>query len=75
MPRESTTACTRRSRAARSSWPSASRPDGFGITETARRYMSPLIAGESYPTYRDGLPDYAALRNESVPKRLPPFTA
>ena len=50
-------------------------PDGFGITDAARRYMNPLIAGESYPTYRDGLPDYAALRNESVPKRLPPFTA
>ena len=49
--------------------------DGFGITDAARRYLRPLIAGESYPAYRDGLPDYAVLRNESVPKRLPTFAA
>ncbi len=49
--------------------------DGFGITDAARRYLRPLIAGESYPAYRDGLPDYAVLRNESVPKRLPQFAA
>ena len=31
-------------------------PDGFGITEVARRYLAPLIVGESHPPYRDGLP-------------------
>ena len=32
--------------------------DGFGITDACRRYLEPLIAGEAYPPYRDGLPDY-----------------
>jgi ATP-dependent phosphofructokinase / diphosphate-dependent phosphofructokinase len=45
-------------------------PDGFGITEAARRYLAPLIVGESYPPFRDGLPDYVKLQNVVVPKRL-----
>ena len=44
--------------------------DGFGITEAARRYLAPLIVGEAFPPYRNGLPDYVKLRNESVPKKL-----
>jgi 6-phosphofructokinase 1 len=44
--------------------------DGFGITEPCRRYLQPLIQGESYPPYRNGLPDYVKLRNEAVPKKL-----
>ena len=32
--------------------------DGFGITEAARRYLAPLIVGEAYPPYRNGLPEY-----------------
>jgi len=33
--------------------------DGFGITAACRQYLSPLIAGEAYPSFRpDGLPDY-----------------
>jgi ATP-dependent phosphofructokinase / diphosphate-dependent phosphofructokinase len=44
--------------------------DGFGITETARRYLAPLIVGEAYPPFRNGLPDYAKLQNVAVPKRL-----
>ncbi len=47
--------------------------DGFGITEAARRYLVPLIAGEDHPPYRDGLPDYATFANETVPKKLAPF--
>ena len=46
--------------------------DGFGITAAARRYLEPLIAGEDYPPYRDGIPDYAALSVPTVPKRLAP---
>jgi 6-phosphofructokinase 1 len=46
------------------------RPDGLGITESARRYLSPLIAGEAFPPFRDGLPDYVKLQNASVPKKL-----
>ncbi len=46
---------------------------GFFVTEAALRYLRPLIAGEDYPPYRDGLPDYARLRGERVARRLPPF--
>jgi 6-phosphofructokinase 1 len=44
--------------------------DGFAITAAARRYLSPLIRGEDYPPYNNGLPRYVTLRNVSVPKRL-----
>ena len=44
--------------------------DGFGITEACRRYLKPLIQGEDYPPYRDGLPDYVTLKNVAVPKKL-----
>jgi 6-phosphofructokinase 1 len=44
--------------------------DGFGITPACRRYLLPLIGGEGYPPYRDGLPAYATLKAASVPKRL-----
>ncbi|CAB1276903.1 6-phosphofructokinase [Candidatus Nitrosacidococcus tergens] len=45
-------------------------PDGFGITEKARTYLLPLIYGEDYPPYKDGLPDYAQLKRIFVPKKL-----
>jgi 6-phosphofructokinase len=48
--------------------------DGFGITEACRRYLLPLIQGEDYPAYRDGLPVYVTLKNIAVPKKLPAFT-
>ena len=44
--------------------------DGFGITAACRRYLSPLIGGEDYPPYRNGLPVYVTLKGASVPKRL-----
>jgi 6-phosphofructokinase 1 len=47
--------------------------DGFGITAAARRYLAPLIEGEDYPPYRNGLPQYARLKNELVRKKLPAF--
>src|ERR1700690_4472375 len=47
--------------------------DGFGITEKCRRYLTPLIAGEDYPAYRNGLPVYATLRNVAAPKKLGDF--
>jgi 6-phosphofructokinase 1 len=47
--------------------------DGFGITEKARRYLAPLIAGEDYPPYRDGLPAYVRIRGAAVRRKLPPF--
>jgi 6-phosphofructokinase 1 len=44
--------------------------DGFGITAAARRYLAPLIAGEAYLPFKDGLPDYVRLQNVATPKKL-----
>ena len=44
--------------------------DGFGITEAARRYLAPLILGEAYPPFENGLPAYVRLRNAPVPRKL-----
>jgi 6-phosphofructokinase 1 len=44
--------------------------DGFGITEAARHYLAPLIIGEAYPPFKNGLPDYARLQNVAAPKKL-----
>lgn len=46
--------------------------DGFQITEKCRSYLQPLINGEDYPIYKNGLPQYVTLRNVAVPKRLSP---
>lgn len=44
--------------------------DGFHITAKCRRYLAPLIAGEAYPPYVKGLPDYVVLKNKAVKKKL-----
>ena len=44
--------------------------DGFGITAKARAYLSPLVRGEAFPPFRDGLPRYVRLKNVSVPRKL-----
>ncbi|HSM30520.1 MAG TPA: 6-phosphofructokinase [Woeseiaceae bacterium] len=44
--------------------------DGFSITEAARRYLQPLIRGEDYPPYINGLPKYVTLKNVSVAPQL-----
>ena len=44
--------------------------DGFHITAKCRQYLLPLIAGEDYPPFRNGLPDYVKLKNIAVPKKL-----
>ena len=50
------------------------RRDGYGITAAARRYLEPLIRGESPPPYgRDGLPEYATLVNAAVKPKLAGF--
>ena len=46
------------------------RADGFGITAACRRYLEPLIAGEAYPPYKNGLPDYVHIRGTRVRRRL-----
>jgi 6-phosphofructokinase 1 len=45
-------------------------PDGLHITNKARRYLSPLIRGEDYPPYKDGLPQYVTLKNVPVKKKI-----
>ena len=47
--------------------------DGFGITEKCRRYLTPLIQGEDYPKYKNGLPVYVTLKNTPVAKKLAAF--
>ncbi|MDG1249771.1 MAG: 6-phosphofructokinase [Gammaproteobacteria bacterium] len=44
--------------------------DGFGITQKCRDYLAPLIKGEDYPPYKDGLPQYVTLKNVAVTKKL-----
>ena len=43
--------------------------DGFHITDACRRYLLPLIAGEDYPPYRNGLPAYVTLKKILAPKK------
>lgn len=47
--------------------------DGFGISEACREYLMPLIEGEDYPPYKQGLPDYVRLKNAAVAKKLDEF--
>ncbi len=47
--------------------------DGFSITEKCRQYLAPLIQGEDYPPYRNGLPRYVTLKNTAVARKLPGF--
>ena len=48
--------------------------DGFGITDSCKRYLRPLIQGEDYPKYgKDGLPVYVTLKNVAVARKLPAF--
>ena len=47
--------------------------DGFSITDSCREYLLPLIEGENYPPYKDGLPNYVVLKKLKVVQKLPPF--
>jgi 6-phosphofructokinase 1 len=44
--------------------------DGFGITQKCRDYLQPLIEGEDYPPYKNGLPEYATIKGVAVKKKL-----
>jgi len=44
--------------------------DGFGITPKCRRYLEPLIKGEDYPPYKNGMPQYVTIKKVMVPKKL-----
>jgi len=43
--------------------------DGFGITQACRDYMLPLIQGEAYPPFKNGLPLYPTLKKELAVKK------
>ncbi len=47
--------------------------DGFGITDACKQYLYPLIEGESYPPYQNGMPQYATVSQQIVAKKLPEF--
>ncbi len=47
--------------------------DGFGITEKCRTYLQPLIEGEAYPPFENGLPVYVRLQNKMLAKKLVDF--
>lgn len=44
--------------------------DGFSITDSCRDYLQPLIEGEAYPPYQNGMPCYVKLKNCLVEKKL-----
>jgi 6-phosphofructokinase 1 len=47
--------------------------DGFGITAPCKEYLLPLIQGEDYPPYENGMPKYVTLTNAPVAKKLDLF--
>jgi ATP-dependent phosphofructokinase / diphosphate-dependent phosphofructokinase len=47
--------------------------DGYGITPKCRQYLAPLILGEDYPPFKNGLPQYVTLKNAAVARKLPGF--
>ncbi|MBU2712160.1 6-phosphofructokinase [Zooshikella harenae] len=44
--------------------------DGYHITQEAKTYLEPLIQGEDYPPYYNGMPVYTDLKHTFVPKKL-----
>ena len=48
--------------------------DGMFITDKCREYLSPLIQGEDYPTYKNGLPAYVRLQKNKIEKKLSPIS-
>ena len=44
--------------------------DGFGITAACRRYLKPLIGGEDYPPFKEGMPFYIKLKNVAVKPKI-----
>jgi 6-phosphofructokinase len=49
--------------------------DGYGITAKCRDYLLPLIQGEAYPPFKNGLPNYnRKLKLKCLKKKLKTFT-
>tara|TARA_R110002072_G_scaffold36524_2_gene107505 strand:- start:47913 stop:49172 length:1260 start_codon:yes stop_codon:yes gene_type:complete len=47
--------------------------DGFGVTAKGIEYLAPLIRGEDYPPFENGVPKYVRLKNQLLAKKLKPF--
>jgi 6-phosphofructokinase 1 len=47
--------------------------NGFEITSSGKRYLSPLIVGEASCFYKNGIPDVASLKKYLVKKKLKSF--
>jgi len=45
--------------------------NGFDVTSKAIKYLSPLIKGEAYPKFKDGIPVTQKLKLLQVKKKLP----
>ncbi|CAM3710479.1 MULTISPECIES: 6-phosphofructokinase [Halomonas] len=48
--------------------------NGLGITQACRDYLSPLIQGEDFPPFENGLPKVAKLKLAKAERKLPVFT-
>ena len=46
------------------------REDGYHITDAFRTYATPLIEGEDYPLFKDGLPQYVRLKKTLIPQKV-----
>ena len=44
--------------------------DGFNVTNKAIQYLRPLIVGESFPKFKNGVPVIAKLKLKMVKKKL-----
>ena len=44
--------------------------NGYGVTQKGLDYLAPLIGGEDYPPFKNGVPDYARLKKVMVAKKL-----
>lgn len=47
--------------------------DGYGITLPCREYLYPLIQGEDYPPFENGMPKYVTLKNAPIARKLADF--
>ena len=45
--------------------------DGFDVTAKAIKYLKPLIQGEAYPKFKNGIPHSQKLKLVEVKKKLP----
>lgn len=50
------------------------RADGYGITAACRNYLEPLIAGEAYPPYANGIPTYLRVPKKFVKRKLAEYS-